>query len=167
LWPDAGSRRELSCLAAAIKGECGGREVQATDIHLTLFFLGTVPPERIAAVREAAQTIAAAPFRLAIDRLEYWRHNRIAWAGTQRCPAELSQLVARLQAALEPHGYAAEHRPFVPHVTLVRDALRAPRTVAAPALEWTARDFALVQSTPSRRPRYETLERWALKPLTV
>jgi 2'-5' RNA ligase len=163
LWPDAGARLELSRLAAAVKSECGGRDIPAPDIHLTLFFLGAVPPARIPAVRDAAQTIAAAPFRLAIDRLEYWRHNRIAWAGSHRCPAPLSALVARLEAALEPHGYRAEHRPFVPHITLVRDALHAPHTVAAPALEWTACDFALVQSTPSRRPRYETLEQWALR----
>jgi 2'-5' RNA ligase len=100
---------------------------------------------------------------LSVDRLEYWRHNRILWAGTGACPEALQELVAQLQDALAGAGYRFDQRPYVPHVTLLRNARGAPADNHLPAVEWPVEDFALVESAPRERVRvYQVLRSWPL-----
>ena len=163
LWPDEVVRAGLAKLAREARGECGGRAIPAEKIHLPLFFIGHVEGARIARFEAAAECVGGEAFELALDRIGYWRHNEIVWAGTTRVPAALVTLEASLRKALIAEGLPGDDRPYAPHVTLVRDAegKPAPREVAP--LVWRVEDFVLVESVTVRGGvRYDVRRRWPL-----
>lgn len=163
LWPDAGVRDTLAALAAEAQTVCGGRVTPREKIHLTLFFVGDFARSRLAALEAAAASLSTAPFDLALDLLGHWRHNRIVWAGASKCPPALAALAHDLQAALARAGVHGEERPYVPHITLVRNAARAPDVAALPTCAWRAREFVLVESVPAARGvRYDVCACWPL-----
>jgi RNA 2',3'-cyclic 3'-phosphodiesterase len=102
-------------------------------------------------------------FELTIDALRFWSHNRIAWAGAREVPAALDMLVTRLGARLREAGFRIDERPYVPHITLVRDTRRAPAERVLERIVWRATDFVLVESVRhDNRTAYQVLERWPL-----
>src|SRR5262249_19643523 len=109
---------------------CGGRAPHPQDLHLTLAFLGAVPPERVEAAERAANEVVPRAATLVLDRPGYWKHNRIAWAGASTAPAELDALVLELRDALTRSAVAFDAKRFVSHVTLLRDA-REPGAMPA------------------------------------
>lgn len=163
LWPEQEVRDALAALAARAQEACGGRAVTADKHHVTLFFLGNVDRSRIAALAAAAAEIGGMPFELDIDRMGYWRHNNIVWAGTARCPPELSALASRLCETLRTLGFEDQDRPYVPHATLLRNARAAPRGIAVEPIRWKVRDFVLVESEAAGGGvHYEVIGRWPL-----
>ena len=163
LWPDDVVRAALAQLARSLHQECGGRMIPAFNIHLTLVFLGNVATGRVPDLHALAAAIVAPPVNLTIDALGYWRHNRIAWAGTARCPGTLRTLVAQLTCALRTAGFRCEDREYAPHITLLRDAPRSPAAKAAGGIVWRAGEFALVQSLRRNGAvAYEVIAHWPL-----
>jgi len=162
-WPSPELQEALGKLAQGLKRECGGRAIPAHNIHLTLAFLGDVARGRMARLEEIAAAISGRRFELNVTFVEYWRHNRIVWAGVENCPEALQALAAGFEQALTPEGFRFERRPYVPHITLLRDARRAPVTATMSAVPWRIHDFALVESVPRERGRvYEVLRNWPL-----
>ena len=51
------------------------------NIHLTLAFLGDTEASLVPDLIALARDIAFAPMRLPLDRIGYWKHNRIIWCG--------------------------------------------------------------------------------------
>jgi RNA 2',3'-cyclic 3'-phosphodiesterase len=161
-WPPPEVQRTLGDIAQRAQEECGGRAVPADNIHLTLVFIGDVSRSRLAELEALGATIAAPRFSLVVDRLEYWRHNRILWAGVGECPQALRTLVERLQEPVAAAGFRIERRPYVPHVTLRRDARGASANTSI-RVDWPVTEFALVESAQRERGRaYEVLHRWPL-----
>ena len=135
----------------------------ARNIHLTLVFLGELPRDRATVLETLAPAVKGPRFVLSVDHLEYWRHNRILWAGSNTCPEALQILVARMQDALNGAGFRCDRRLYVPHVTLLRNASRAPADNHCPAIAWPVDSFALVESAPRERGRvYQVLRSWPL-----
>ena len=160
-WPTPEVQRSLGDVARQAD-ECGGRAVPAHNIHLTLVFIGDVPRPRVAELEALGSTIVAPRFDLVVDRLEYWRHNRILWAGVEEYPPALRALVERLQEPAAAGGFRIERRPYVPHITLRRDARRAPAS-ARIHVAWPVTEFALMESAQRERGRgYEGLRKWPL-----
>ena len=52
LWPDADARVALAALAREIAARTKGRAPPAANLHMTLAFIGEVPPERIGALSD-------------------------------------------------------------------------------------------------------------------
>jgi len=162
-WPSPEIQQALGELAQDLKRECGGRAIPAHNIHLTLAFLGEVGRDRVARLEEIAAAISGQRFELNVTGAEYWRHNRIVWAAVEQCPGALQALAAGLEQALAPEGFRFDRRPYVPHITLLRNARRAPATAAIPTIQWRVHHFALVESVPHERGRvYEVLRDWPL-----
>ena len=162
-WPATEVQRALGGVAQRAQRECGGRAVPVHNIHLTLVFLGNVAHGRLAEVETLAATISAPRFALAVDRLDYWRHNRIVWGGVEECPEALRALVARLEQVLATAGFRFDQRPYVPHITLLRDARRAPAETRTSPVAWPVAEFALVEAVQLERASvYEVLRRWPL-----
>ncbi|MGH8640634.1 MAG: RNA 2',3'-cyclic phosphodiesterase [Burkholderiales bacterium] len=162
VWPPPEVQGTLSDVAQQAQGECGGRAVAADNIHLTLVFIGDVSRDRLARLEALGATVAAPRFSLLVDRLEYWRHNRILWAGVRECPQALRTLVERLQESVAAARFRIERRPYVPHVTLRRDARGAPANTRI-RVDWPVTEFALVESAQRARGRvYDVLRRWTL-----
>jgi len=162
-WPAPEVQQALGDFARAAQRECGGRAVPAHNIHLTLVFIGAVPHERLSNLETLAETIEGPTFNLEIDRVDYWRHNRIVWAGVKECPDVLTDLVKRLEKMLAGAGFRLTQRPYVPHITLVRDAHRAPAQNRLAPVSWPISEFALVESVQLDNSQlYEVLQSWPL-----
>ena len=162
-WPAPETQRALGRLAVALKRDCGGRAIASGNIHLTLAFLGSVDRSRLPRIGEIAATVSAPRFELDVAGVEYWRDNRIVWAGMERCPDALRALAAGLERALSPEGFRFERRPYVPHITLLRDARRAPPVTAIAPIHLPVYRFALVESLRAAAgPVYEVLRDWPL-----
>lgn len=163
VWLDVAPRAALGRLAQALHPQCGGRAVPNRNIHLTLVFLGDVAASRIPDLRALAAGVVAPDFELVIDTVNYWQHNRIVWAAPQECPAALRTLVTALECALKDGGVAFDARPYMPHITLLRGARRAPPLQTVDAVRWRVVDFVLVQSLSYERTTvYEVMQRWPL-----
>jgi len=158
LWPDAAVRESLYTVAGNLHKECGGRMMRRDNLHLTLVFLGNVARQKIPQLEALAQRQRGVSFSLEFGTAGYWRHNRIVWAAPVAAPEPLSNLVAVLERELKSEGFSFDRRPYVPHITLLRNA----RPLAAPlplAFDWRIDDFALVESARG----YRVLARWALE----
>lgn len=160
LWPPPAAAQTLADWAKHVAREAGGKPVAAETIHLTLAFLGDADPENAIS---AARQVQCDAFDLPIETAQYWKHNRIVWAGPKLTPDPLARLAESLQLDLYRAGFILERRPFAAHVTLLRKA-RAPLSLPAlPEVRWRAAAFLLVQSQSSRvGSRYSPLERFAL-----
>ena len=161
LWPDDAVRVELERWSRALHALCGGRTMRPENLHVTLAFLGGVEEERVAEVERAAGEVAPKAVSLVLDQSGYWKHNRIAWAGASVVPPELAALVSELRGALAKSGIRFDAKPFVSHVTLLRDA-REPRAIPELApVEWRLDGFALVQSVSlPQGSRYKIRRSW-------
>lgn len=163
LWPDAPVRDALHRLACDCSDECGGRATAHDNLHVTLAFLGAATPAEYEAFLALGAALAGDAFELTLDTVGHWRHNRIVWAGTRTVPAELAALAAGLAQRLAALRWRVDERAYTPHVTLVREARRAPlaRPMAVPT--WCVREFALVESLSAPGGvRYVPRARWPL-----
>jgi 2'-5' RNA ligase len=130
---------------------------------VTLAFLGSVEDARVAEVERAAGEVAARASTLVLDQSGYWKHNSIAWAGAAVVPEELEALVSDLRGALEQSHIRFDAKPFVSHVTLLRDAREPPAMPALEPIRWELDGFALVRSPAGRGGSYEVLKYWELR----
>lgn len=164
LWPDAALQARLAAWARGAAGQ--GRAMRRENIHLTLAFLGETPAARIPDLAALARGIEFPPIRLELDRVGYWKHNRIVWCGAERDPPALTALVDALRNGLDAAAIAYDHKPFVSHLTLLRNAPGLQQVPPWETLVWEARDFALVQSaTIDGRVTYPVLQRFPAAPV--
>lgn len=168
LWPDEAVRRVLGGSAQDCARRLGGRAMRPETLHLTLAFIGDVALERLPALQAVGAGVACEAFSLDLDRLGFWAHNGIVWAGSRRSPAGLTQLVHTLGEGLRQAGWPGElkaGRTFVPHLTLVRNVgEKRPELPALPPVEWRCERFVLVRSRLSAAGAgYEVLAQWHLQ----
>lgn len=164
IWPDAGTRDALAAVAGTLRKDCGGRAPPVDNLHLTLAFLGDVPAARLPELEAVAAGVDAGTFALKLDRLDWWRHQRLVWAGTQTCPDGLAALVERLAGRLQAGGFRTERRRYMPHVTLLRHADSAPAMQTLDPIVWRPAQFVLACSQPAvRGVRYQIMASWLLR----
>lgn len=157
LWPDARVRTQL----VAFSRLWTKRPVADDKLHMTLLFLGVRGERERACFCQAASKVECQPFELHLDYLGGWPGAGIQWLGTSQIPGVLSGLVGSLTAAMEPCGFEAEKRPFVPHITLARKVRQPKVKTGIKAICWPVRDFVLVESAVVEGGAgYEVLQRW-------
>lgn len=159
VWPDAPAAQALHETAREAQRTCGGRLMRRETLHLTLAFLGEIPAARLVDATAVAADIRFDAFTLTLDRLDYWKHNRILWAGGESAP--LAALANRLGDGLRAAGFRLEARPFVAHLTLLRDARCESVPPLAASIAWPVSEFTLVESVlTDKGSRYEIVGRW-------
>lgn len=163
LWPDDDVRARLAALTGRLHAPRGGHRMRPENLHLTLVFLGEVPRARLPELLAVGAAVAGEGFLLDLDRIDCWRHNRVAFAAPSAPPQALLALVAALERDLTRAGFDFDRRAYKPHVTLLRQADCAETDTAPEPVSWLARDFVLVESTP-RGPGsgYDRLARFPL-----
>lgn len=120
--------------------------VKASNMHLTLRFLGDVAESQIEVVRGCMERAAQAyrPFELApkgVGAFPNPRRPRVFWAGVEDATGSLAGLQKRLQAELEQKGFGQEDYPFRPHLTLGRVKDSGARVTALQRLEFSEPPF--------------------------
>lgn len=95
--------------------------VDPAIIHITLKFIGEVPPERAEQIMPALATINLGPFDIRITGIgsNNPRQPRVIWCTIEDAGSSAA-LHDRIEAVLEPLGIPREGRPFRPHATLAR-----------------------------------------------
>lgn len=157
LWPDAAVRAALREQALSWGWPDAARRYDEADWHLTLHFLGSLPPERLAGLR-AGLAVDFEPFELLLDRPELW--HGIAVLTCEQVPPALQRLHATLGQALRRLDLAPDARPYRPHLTLARSAVGAQLALEAPQIAWPVRGYALVRSTGDARWRYDAVQQY-------
>ena len=133
------ARREIESCAVDV------RWTRPEGLHVTLKFLGDVEAERIEAVAAAAcaAVVTVAPFPMrarGVGGFPSLKRPRVLWVGIE-APA-LARLAAALAAPLAALGFAADDKPFRPHLTLGRVRSQRGWAQAREVLEqFAARDF--------------------------
>jgi 2'-5' RNA ligase len=173
LCPPADVAERLHAAAVEAAQACGGRIMRLETLHLTLAFLGEVALDRLDELCGIAAAIEGCTLYLNLDRIGWWRHNQIVWAGLSEhhVSHDLPRLAAALSSRLVEAGFHVEQRAFVPHVTLLRKAGRSrkadtegvARLPVWNALAWPVVDFVLVRSLSSAAGTdYRIVGRWPL-----
>ena len=150
-----------------------GRVVPAQNWHFTLRFLGdTSARARDALVGTLRTTRLGSMFSIRFDGLGAFprvRRARIIWLGVTDGAQQLITLAETIESAARRSGFAAEKRPFKPHLTLTR--VEPPRAVtdvlaSQPPMGITmpVTETALVRSLLGAGPaKYELVERFLLQ----
>lgn len=168
LWATAEERRALSAAAAAAVGTSGGRAVPEENLHVTLAFLGQVPPTRTAELAALAHRVgtngalAGTPLVLQFERLAYWHAPQILVA-LSTAGAAAAALAAALQREASAAGFLPDLKPFRAHVTVARKVRHAAASTPLPSVSWKCAEFALVESrTVATGSVYSVLESYLL-----
>ena len=108
------------------------RAVAPENLHITTRFLGEADASTIESVRSAISDAVEphSAFDLKLCGVGVFPNERrpsVVWAGVDAESAQpLVAINNRLQPLLEDLGFAAESRPFQPHLTLARIKARPP-----------------------------------------
>jgi len=110
----AGWRRRLASKVSWVRPELA---------HLTLKFLGETDEAKVGGIVRAMRTAAQGSFALQGAAGGFFPPRgapRVVWVGVGRGAMECVAYFGRLDLALAGAGFAAETRPFSPHVTVAR-----------------------------------------------
>lgn len=138
--PDA-AWEALAALQKRLQSADTGRAIRWSSIdgiHLTLKFLGDVPPDIIPPITSGltAATAGRKPFDLTVAGAGCFpnlRKPRVVWAGSGGDQAALHTLRDTVEQHIAPLGYPTDERLFSPHFTLGR-ARQEAKTPALAAL---------------------------------
>lgn len=117
-------RAAIGAFIEKLRATCRvARWVRVEGVHVTLKFIGEVPPEKIEPIKAALSQIHFPnSIKLKFRGVGFFpneRRPRVLWAGIESGP-ELGALAAAVETSLEPLGIAKEQRTFSPHLTLAR-----------------------------------------------
>jgi len=122
-------KQKLLLLAGGVPG---ARWVPPENLHLSLRFIGEVPPVQAEEIDHALAAVRAPRFSLSlagVGLFEKSSRGGVLWAGVERNPA-LDHLQSKIETALQRAGLERERRRFAPHVTLARLDNAPPATIA-------------------------------------
>ena len=126
-----------------------GRATDPENFHLTLAFIGDVPPSKFSKIRRAMELAADGGFELRFGELGRFRRTGgdIWWLGVEK-NEKLTALATKLQAHLRDYGFDIEEREFSPHLTLGRQVVlkNGPRIEPADVPVQQVREIHLMKS---------------------
>jgi RNA 2',3'-cyclic 3'-phosphodiesterase len=141
----AGLLRELRRLSSQ------PRWMRPENLHVTLKFIGEVPPEKLSAIHTALGGVRSGQaVTIDFQGLGFFpdgKHPRVFWAGMDASP-NLKTLSSDIAQATEKLGILPEQRPFWPHLTLARfQPPRLPEELLATILENVTREFGSLRAS--------------------
>jgi RNA 2',3'-cyclic 3'-phosphodiesterase len=122
----AGMRRDFPSIGSQL------RWVPPQNFHVTLKFIGSVPPEKLPPIIEALHRVSL------VDRVQL-RIRGVGWLvnaktgvilfATVEDSKPLTALATAIDHQLERLGFTPENRTFMPHLTLVRASRDLPASL--------------------------------------
>lgn len=116
-----GCKAYLTALQDRLKTLGRGRFTRPDNLHITLKFLGELPPDKVSGLCKAIAEAGGEKFMLEVGGARMFNRNGILAADVTAGADKLAALAARLETALEKRGIPRETRPFRAHITLARD----------------------------------------------
>ena len=110
-------QRELASVGTRLK------LVEPENLHLTLAFIGEVPPPIVEAARRALGEVSLRRFKIrlvGIGAFPTINRPRVVWVGVSEGREELQVLAREVRASLKRHGVPFDKKEFVPHLTIAR-----------------------------------------------
>ncbi len=115
------------------------------NLHLTIAFIGEYPEAE--PVLDALRTVRFTPFELVPDGVgsfgDHW------WAGVRES-VPLAAVARRVRRALAEGGIPFDRKGFVPHITLIRRASKAPERIRIAPRGMTVDSISLMRSDRGR-----------------
>ena len=142
-----------------------GRPVPRGNLHVTLAFLGSRPAENVHPVAVELAAAAGAADEIRLRPVRYRETRSVGMVVFEDLTGAGAALAADLGRRLERLGlYSPEHRPWLPHVTVLRFQGRPRLAPPPPALGEVSPSDAAVYSSVLRPggAHYEALETAAL-----
>ncbi|NOQ87690.1 MAG: RNA 2',3'-cyclic phosphodiesterase [Gammaproteobacteria bacterium] len=164
LWPSVQVRESIVETVNPLLHEIAGRTILPKNLHITLHYIGSVNDDKKDCLHEAAQSIIADPFELSLDRFGHFSKAKIFWMAVQKLPPELSRLHQNLGKALSVCDFHSDHRPYSPHVSLLRNY--KGRSIDYPefSIKWHVDEFVLVEScSAADGVNYKVIERYLMQ----
>ena len=155
---------------AKLAADLQSTPVAASNLHVTLCFLGQVDEARVDDLRRLASSVRARHCELEFDAFDVWKKPRILCAVTSAdVPAEAASLAESLRVATNAAGFAPDDRPWRPHLTLARkvrgnaeEPQRWPQKFA-PGFVVRGERFLLMESRRGEAgSAYSVVDSWAL-----
>ena len=171
--PEKAAAAHIEQLAHALRHEHGlhGAAIHAEQLHITLVGLGEhweLPHELLAAAAGAAAQITQAVFKVHFDYVQTFRnksrvsgHYPVVLCGDEGLIG-LETLYQSLAGRLRLLGLKSIPASITPHVTLLYEPVPVPSHAVA-AVEWTVREFMLLQRHIDQRRPYSIIGRWPLQ----
>jgi 2'-5' RNA ligase len=149
LWPDAPARDRLDALARDWHQRFpGARRMRRDNLHLTLAFIGELDAATAQRVATLISQNTWQRVAWTIDRIGVFDKARVLWAGSGDDP-HLASIASKVRSSLDELTVRYDRKPFVPHVTLLRNVPRAALGTAQvidPPIEWLAHRPVLLHS---------------------
>jgi len=163
LWPEPAIQRQLHAVAKEYQARCDARVMRTDTLHMTLQFIGNIKCSQLPKLISAADKVSATPpFRLELNTLSFWKHNRIGYARFTASEPALEMLAATLQHELANQGFVADSAKFSPHVTLLRNVEHILASQNFIPVTWQVNSFVLVESvTANQKTQYRILREWS------
>lgn len=138
--------------------------------HITLAFLGDVPPQQVPELETRLARAATRHRQLEVQLSRGGRFgSSILWAGVAGDREPLRALARSAQAAARRTGVSVDDGRFRPHLTLARSRQRVDLRPWVESLDrwastsWRVEDIALVRSRLGATPTYTVVGRYALR----
>ncbi len=97
--------------------------VERENLHITLRFLGEIPPSLVEAVGQLITQTSFKPFHVSFRGVGAFpnpHRPRVIWIGVSEGAEELKKLHSRIEDILLGLGFRREERAFTPHLTIAR-----------------------------------------------
>lgn len=145
-------------LAASAEAAPRFRWTPATNLHLTVRFIGNVERGLVEGIVDRLADLGLSAFDLELGDLGMFKRGRLArvvWQGLRSGAEPLTALAARVDAECEAAGLPGEKRAFQAHLTLARargrDGAALPALPPLPPLtSWRANELVLYASRLSK-----------------
>lgn len=125
--------------------------MRAENLHLTFAFIGALEEEIARRVASACGELGFDAFDWQVDSIGFFARPRVLWAGGPLSPA-LEALSASVRSMLDRLQVNYDRKPFVPHVTLLRDVKSFDgESSVSPPLRWRIEHVALFNSIQDER----------------
>ena len=166
--PEAQRTKLAPFLAACAATAPDFRWIPASNLHLTLHFLGAVEASVPEGIAERLVELQPAGFELELSNIGTFNRKRLArvvWLQVHSGVQQVRELAARVEEECVRAGLAPEARVIEPHLTLARarprDGAALPRLPEPPRLKpWRAEELILYRSHLGRGGAvYEPLRR--------
>ena len=119
-------KKEIAEQTAAMRriSDRSVRWVPAENLHLTIRFLGEIPPAKLDQLTQALETESGQhrPFEINVEGLGAFpnpHRPRVIWIGVETGP-QLDSLAQRIETTVRNLGYPGEEKPFTAHLTIGR-----------------------------------------------